>query len=225
MQLMGLDQESQWFQLFERGGVVDGLNILSDRIEKKRTSHNIFPPQDQILRAFQLCDFRKVKVVILGQDPYHGFGQAHGLAFSVNKGIKLPPSLVNIFKEIQRELGGEIPRNGDLTAWAEQGVLLLNTILTVEESKPLSHQDLGWQTFTNKCIQWLNKHSEGLAFMLWGSHAQKFAAQIDRQKHQLFQTSHPSPLSVYRGFDGCGHFTEVNNYLTSLEKEPINWIL
>ncbi|MCL9979911.1 MAG: uracil-DNA glycosylase [Bacteroidia bacterium] len=225
MQLMGLDQESQWFQLFERGGVVDGLNILSDRIEKKRTSNNIFPPQDQILRAFQLCDFRKVKVVILGQDPYHGFGQAHGLAFSVNKGIKLPPSLVNIFKEIQRELGGEIPRNGDLTAWAEQGVLLLNTILTVEESKPLSHQDLGWQTFTNKCIQWLNKHSEGLAFMLWGSHAQKFAAQIDRQKHQLFQTSHPSPLSVYRGFDDCGHFKEVNNYLTSLEKEPINWIL
>lgn len=225
MQLMGLDQESQWFQLFERGGVVDGLNILSDRIEKIRTSNNIFPPQDQILKAFQLCDFRKVKVVILGQDPYHGFGQAHGLAFSVNKGIKLPPSLVNIFKEIQRELGGEIPSNGDLTAWAEQGVLLLNTILTVEESKPLSHQDLGWQTFTNKCIQWLNKHSEGLAFMLWGSHAQKFAAQIDRQKHQLFQTSHPSPLSVYRGFDGCGHFTEVNNYLTLLEKEPINWIL
>jgi uracil-DNA glycosylase len=225
MQLMGLDQESQWFQLFERGGMVDGLNFLSDKIEKSRSSRNIFPPQDQILRAFQLCDFRKVKVVILGQDPYHGFGQAHGMAFSVNKGIKLPPSLVNIFKEIQREMGGEMPRNGDLTAWAEQGVLLLNTILTVEESKPLSHQDLGWQTFTNKCIQWLNKHSEGLAFMLWGSHAQKFAAQIDRQKHQLFQTSHPSPLSVYRGFDGCGHFTEVNNYLTSLEKEPINWIL
>lgn len=225
MQLMGLDQESQWFQLFERGGMVDGLNFLSDKIEKSRSSRNIFPPQDQILRAFQLCDFRKVKVVILGQDPYHGFGQAHGMAFSVNKGIKLPPSLVNIFKEIQRELGGEIPRNGDLTAWAEQGVLLLNTILTVEESKPLSHKDLGWQTFTNKCIQWLNKHSEGLAFMLWGSHAQKFAAQIDRQKHQLFKTSHPSPLSVYRGFDGCGHFTEVNNYLTSLEKEPINWIL
>lgn len=225
MQLMGLDQESQWFQLFERGGMVDGLNFLSDKIEKSRSSRNIFPPQDQILRAFQLCDFRKVKVVILGQDPYHGFGQAHGMAFSVNKGIKLPPSLVNIFKEIQREMGGEMPRNGDLTAWAEQGVLLLNTILTVEESKPLSHQDLGWQTFTNKCIQWLNKHSEGLAFMLWGSHAQKFAAQIDSQKHQLFQTSHPSPLSVYRGFDGCGHFTEVNNYLTSLEKEPINWIL
>lgn len=225
MQLMGLDQESQWFQLFERGGMVDGLNFLSDNIEKSRSSRNIFPPQDQILRAFQLCDFRKVKVVILGQDPYHGFGQAHGMAFSVNKGIKLPPSLVNIFKEIQREMGGEMPRNGDLTAWAEQGVLLLNTILTVEESKPLSHQDLGWQTFTNKCIQWLNKHSEGLAFMLWGSHAQKFAAQIDRQKHQLFQTSHPSPLSVYRGFDGCGHFTEVNNYLTSLEKEAINWIL
>jgi uracil-DNA glycosylase len=225
MQLMGLDQESQWFQLFERGGLVDGLNFLSDRIEKSRSSRNIFPPQDQILRAFQLCDFRKVKVVILGQDPYHGFGQAHGLAFSVNKGIKLPPSLVNIFKEIQREMGGEMPRNGDLTAWAEQGVLLLNTILTVEESKPLSHQDLGWQTFTNKCIQWLNKHSEGLAFMLWGSHAQKFAVQIDSQKHQLFQTSHPSPLSVYRGFDGCGHFTEVNNYLASLEKEPINWIL
>lgn len=225
MQLMGLDQESQWFQLFERGGMVDGLNLLSVNIEKSRSSRNIFPPQDQILRAFQLCDFRKVKVVILGQDPYHGFGQAHGMAFSVNKGIKLPPSLVNIFKEIQREMGGEMPRNGDLTAWAEQGVLLLNTILTVEESKPLSHQDLGWQTFTNKCIQWLNKHSEGLAFMLWGSHAQKFAAQIDRQKHQLFQTSHPSPLSVYRGFDGCGHFTEVNNYLTSLEKEPINWIL
>jgi uracil-DNA glycosylase len=225
MQLLGLDQESQWFQLFERGGVVEGLNILSDRINNMRAMSNIFPPHDQILRAFQLCDFRKVKVVIIGQDPYHGFGQAQGMAFSVNKGIKLPPSLVNIFKEIQREMGGEIPQNGDLMPWAKQGVLLLNTVLTVEESKPLSHQNLGWQTFTNKCIQWLNRHSEGLAFMLWGSHAQKFAEEIDTQKHQVFQTSHPSPLSVYRGFDGCGHFSEVNRYLSSQDKEPINWIL
>lgn len=222
---MGLDQESQWFQLFENKGMVEYLFNLSNSVDNMRSGKNIFPLQNQILRAFQLCDFNKVKVVIIGQDPYHGFGQAHGLAFSVNQDIKLPPSLLNVFKEIQREFGGEIPKNGDLTAWADQGVLLLNTILTVEESKPLSHQNIGWQLFTGNCIHWLNKYSKGVAFMLWGSHAQKFGAEIDTQKHQLFQTSHPSPLSFYRGFEGCGHFTEVNKYLISQGLQPINWVL
>lgn len=222
---MGLSQESQWFQLFEKKGVIDGLKIMSNRINEIRKVAPIYPPQQEILRAFELCDFRKVKVVILGQDPYHGFGQAHGLSFSVNKEIKLPPSLVNIFKEIQRDLGGDIPDNGDLTSWAEQGVLLLNSVLTVEESKPLSHQNLGWQTFTQKCIHWLSYYNQGLAFMLWGSNAQKLAVEIDREKHEIFSTSHPSPLSVYRGFSGCGHFSQVNDYLVSQGKFPINWKL
>ncbi len=225
MHLMGLDSESQWYQLFEKGGMLDDLKLMSDRIEKLRESINVYPPQNQILKSFDLCDFQKTKVVILGQDPYHGFGQAHGLAFSVNRGVKIPPSLNNIFKEIHREFGGVLPTNGDLTKWAEQGVLLLNTILTVEDSNPLSHQNLGWQTFTNTCIQWLNKHQVGLAFMLWGSQAQKMAAFIDPAKHQIFSTSHPSPLSVFRGFEGSGHFQLVNDYLISQKKDPINWQL
>jgi len=225
MKLMGLSQESQWYQLFEKKGVIEGLNIMSERINVLRTKAVIYPPQDDILRAFDLCDFRKVKVVILGQDPYHGFGQAHGLAFSVNKGIKMPPSLVNIFKEIQRDREYNLPNHGDLSAWAKQGVLLLNSILTVEESKPLSHQNMGWQTFTQKCIQWLNVYADGLVFMLWGSSAQKLAVEINTEKHQIFSTSHPSPLSVYRGFSGCGHFSKVNEFLVSKGKDPINWQL
>jgi uracil-DNA glycosylase len=164
-----------------------------------------------------------VKVVILGQDPYHGPGQAHGLCFSVNDGVAFPPSLVNIFKEIQRDLGAQIPASGNLTRWAQQGVLLLNATLTVEAHQAGSHQGKGWETFTDAVIRYLADNHSGIVFMLWGSYAQQKGAFINPEKHLVLKTAHPSPLSVYRGFNGCGHFSAANQYLQSKGKALINW--
>ncbi len=192
------------------------------RSEKAR-GKVIYPPGGQIFAAFDATPFEQVKVVILGQDPYHGPGQAHGLSFSVPAGVPPPPSLENIFKEIERDLNVSRPRNGNLLPWAEQGVLLLNAVLTVEAGRPGSHQSKGWEGFTDHLISVLNDKCEGLVFMLWGSYAQKKGAMINRSRHCILRAPHPSPLSAYRGFIGCGHFSAANRYLAGRGIMPIQW--
>lgn len=182
----------------------------------------VFPPKEEVYNAFELVDFNDVKVVILGQDPYHGAFQANGLSFSVSKGVKLPPSLQNIYKELESDLGIR-NINGDLTTWAEQGVFLLNATLTVEEKKAGSHQKLGWEKFTDAVIEQLSKHRENIVFILWGSYAQKKGKNIDRSKHFVIETVHPSPLSVYRGFFGSKPFSQTNDYLVSKGLKAIDW--
>lgn len=186
-------------------------------------SVRIFPPGPKIFSAFDSCLFEKTKVVIIGQDPYHGYGQANGLCFSVAPGVKMPPSLINIFKEVHEDTGAPFPSNGDLTRWAQQGVLLLNSSLTVREGQPASHSGLGWEEFTDAAVEKLNKEKENLVFILWGSHAIKKGAKIDRSKHLVLTSPHPSPLSASRGFFGNHHFTKTNTYLESHGKTPIVW--
>ncbi|GAA5647180.1 MULTISPECIES: uracil-DNA glycosylase [Vibrio] len=184
----------------------------------------IFPPAKDVFNAFRSTEFADVKVVILGQDPYHGPNQAHGLCFSVLPGVRTPPSLVNMYKELAQDIDGfQIPAHGYLQAWAEQGVLLLNTVLTVEQGKAHSHARTGWETFTDKVIEALNQHQQGVVFLLWGSHAQKKGRFIDRNKHHVLAAPHPSPLSAHRGFFGCGHFSQTNYLLTQQGKAPIDW--
>ena len=183
----------------------------------------IYPPAKLIFNAFDHCPFDKVKVVILGQDPYHGTGQANGLCFSVNKGIPFPPSLLNIFKEIQSDLGTPIPQDGDLTRWSDQGVLLLNATLTVRASQAGSHQKRGWEEFTDTAIRELASRRSGIVFILWGSYAQKKGAFIDRSKHLVLTSPHPSPLSAYQGFFGNHHFSTANRYLKEQGKSEIIW--
>ena len=184
----------------------------------------IYPPADEVLSAFSLTPFDAVKVVILGQDPYHGAGQAHGLAFSVKPGIGIPPSLQNIYKELANDIPGFVmPQHGFLQHWAEQGVLLLNTVLTVQAGQAHSHASWGWETFTDRVVAQLNQGRDGLVFMLWGSHAQRKGAMIDRQRHLVLKAPHPSPLSAYRGFFGCGHFSKANDWLQQHGQSPVDW--
>ncbi len=183
----------------------------------------ICPRGEDVFAAMNRVKFEDVKVVILGQDPYHGVGQAHGLSFSVRKGVRVPPSLRNIYKELGRDLGVEVPVCGDLSGWAEQGVLLLNTTLTVEGGKAGSHAGKGWEVFTDAVIEKLNVGREGLVFMLWGGHAQKKGVKIDGGRHLVLRSVHPSPLSAYRGFLGCGHFGEANGYLAGRGGKMIDW--
>ena len=184
----------------------------------------IYPPQKDVFNAFRFTAFADVKVVILGQDPYHGPRQAHGLSFSVLPGIPAPPSLVNIYKELSTDIEGfQIPPHGCLQSWAEQGVMLLNTVLTVEAGQAHSHANLGWETFTDAVIAALNRHREGVVFLLWGSHAQKKGQIIDRLRHFVLTAPHPSPLSAHRGFFGCRHFSETNRLLQEQGKNPIDW--
>ena len=183
----------------------------------------IYPPQEQVFNALNSTDFDQVKVVVLGQDPYHGPNQAHGLAFSVQKGVKVPPSLANIYKELQRDLDLPMPSHGCLQTWADQGVLLLNATLTVEQADAGAHQKQGWETFTDKIVQKLNEQRHGLVFMLWGSYAQKKGQMIDRSKHLVLESVHPSPLSAHRGFIGNGHFSQANAYLQQQGYKPIDW--
>lgn len=186
----------------------------------------IYPPQNEVFSAFALTEFSKVKVVILGQDPYHGPNQAHGLAFSVKPPVAPPPSLVNMYKELSDDIEGfQIPQHGYLVDWAKQGVFMLNTSLTVEQGRAGSHSQIGWEIFTDKVIAQLNEHRENLVFILWGSHAQRKGQFIDRNKHCVLTSPHPSPLSAYRGFFGCKHFSKTNNYLISQGISPINWQL
>jgi uracil-DNA glycosylase len=194
-------------------------------IEEKSAGKTVFPSPEHVFNAFNSTPFDKVKVVILGQDPYHGDGQAHGLSFSVLVGVKVPPSLKNIFKELQADLNIPIANHGCLQSWAKQGVLLLNATLTVGQADAGSHQGQGWELFTDQVVRQLNDQRQGLVFLLWGSYAQKKGAFIDRHKHCVLTSSHPSPLSAYRGFLGCGHFSTANEYLKQQGADPIDWSL
>ena len=196
---------------------------LTDFVRNEYRTKQIFPPASLIFNAFDQCPFDKVKVVILGQDPYHGDGQAHGLCFSVNDGVAFPPSLINIFKEIERDLAKPSPASGSLIRWAQQGVLLLNATLTVQAHMAGSHQNKGWEAFTDSVIHKLASQKEQLVFMLWGSYAQKKGEFIDSKKHLVLKSVHPSPLSAYRGFIGNNHFSLANKYLRETGQSEINW--
>jgi len=190
---------------------------------EKAAGHTVYPKGADMFNALNTTPFEKVDVVILGQDPYHGPEQAHGLSFSVRAGVAVPPSLKNIYKEIEAEYAVKMPKTGDLTPWAQQGVLLLNATLTVQAEKAGSHQGRGWEAFTDAIIRALNDRSEHIVFMLWGSYAQKKGAFIDRKKHLVLEAPHPSPLSAHRGFLGCGHFKKANDYLEQHGRKPIDW--
>jgi uracil-DNA glycosylase len=192
-------------------------------VKSEYNTQAVYPPGKEIFRSFDACDFDKVKVVIIGQDPYHGPGQANGLCFSVRENVKMPPSLVNIFKEIRNDLGKPIPQTGDLERWARQGVLLLNATLTVRASSPGSHQNKGWETFTDAVIKTISDQKEHVVFLLWGAYAQKKGEIIDRQKHYVLLSPHPSPFSADRGFFGNKHFSKANDYLKSKGLKEIDW--
>ncbi len=194
-------------------------------LSRKRERALIYPPGPSIFNALDSTPFERVKVVILGQDPYHGPGQAHGLCFSVRLGVPTPPSLINIFREIETDLDIQAPDHGNLQAWAGQGVLLLNAVLTVEKGRAGAHQGKGWERFTDQVVRLLNAEREGLVFMLWGSYALKKGAVIDRERHLVLSAPHPSPLSAHRGFFGCQHFSRANHYLEERGLEPVNWKL
>lgn len=216
--------EDSWKNVLSEEFEKDYFKSLTLFVKKEYSSGmTIFPPGNKIFAAFDATPFNDVKVVILGQDPYHGVNQANGLCFSVNPGVDCPPSLVNIFKEIKEDVGTDIPSNGDLTRWAEQGVLLLNSTLTVRAHQAASHQGKGWEAFTDKVISLLAEHRENLVFMLWGSYAIKKGAFIDKTKHLVLTSPHPSPLSAYRGFFGNHHFSKANEYLVDHGKSPIKW--
>lgn len=191
-------------------------------VRDEYAARRVFPPAAQIFRAFDECPFERVKVVILGQDPYHGAGQANGLCFAVNRGVPPPPSLQNIFKEIESDLGRPVSRDPDLSRWARQGVLLLNATLTVREGAAGSHQNIGWEHFTDAAVRTLSRERDGLVFMLWGNYARRKGADIDRTKHLVLEAGHPSPLSAARFF-GCRHFSKANAYLEQKGKTPIDW--
>jgi uracil-DNA glycosylase len=199
--------------------------LQSFLVREKASGKTIFPPEEHVFAALNLTSFEKVKVVIIGQDPYHGPDQAHGLSFSVQQGIKTPPSLNNIFKELQDDLKLSPPQHGNLEHWASQGVLLLNNVLTVESGRAASHSHQGWEEFTDQIIKLLNEKKRHLVFILWGSPAQKKAAQVDSQKHFILKSVHPSPLSSYRGFFGSKPFSKTNEYLISKGLDPISWNL
>ncbi len=192
-------------------------------VKQEYAHYTVYPPGKLIFNAFNLCPFDKVKVVLIGQDPYHEPGQAHGLCFSVNDGVQFPPSLNNIFKEIKDDTGADIPTSGNLTRWAEQGVLLLNATLTVREHMAGSHQKHGWEEFTDEVIRTISNEREGIVFILWGSYAQSKAQLIDSSKHFILKSAHPSPLSAYRGFFGNHHFSLTNMYLQKRGESPIKW--
>lgn len=220
---MDVKIEASWKRELSQEFEKDYFVSLTRFVRQEYAQATIYPPGSLIFNAFNLCPFDKVKVVIIGQDPYHGPGQAHGLCFSVNDGVAFPPSLVNIFKEIQSDMGIPTPSSGNLTRWAEQGVLLLNATLTVRAHQAGSHQRRGWEEFTDAAIRQLAEKREKLVFILWGAYAQKKGAFIDRSKHLVLSSAHPSPLSAYNGFFGNRHFSQTNDYLTAQGKSPIQW--
>ena len=201
------------------------FRTLKEFLQEEKKKYTLYPPGRLIFNAFQRTPFDRVKVVILGQDPYHGKGQAHGLCFSVPQGIPKPPSLVNIFKELHSDLGISIPEHGNLEKWADQGVLLINATLTVRDSQAGSHQKRGWETFTNRVIEVVSQEKNGVVFLLWGRFAQAKESLIDSGKHLILKSAHPSPLSAYNGFFGCRHFSKTNDYLKKQEETGIDWTL
>lgn len=220
---MNVRIDESWRQVLQPEFDKPYFELLTNFVRNAYRTTQCFPPAGQIFRAFDLCPFNRVRVVIIGQDPYHDFNQAHGLCFSVQDGVRVPPSLENIYKELNRDLGKPIPTSGNLTHWAEQGVLLLNATLTVEAHRAGSHQGKGWEELTDAAIQALNNQRENVVFMLWGSYAQRKGQFIDRRRHLVLTAVHPSPLSAYRGFIGCGHFSQANAYLQQHGQIPINW--
>ena len=220
---MNVQIEESWKIRLEPEFEKDYFRTLTNFVREEYSQYPIYPPGKLIFNAFNLCPFDKVKVVILGQDPYHGPGQANGLCFSVNKGIDLPPSLVNIFKEVSDDLGVPMPTDGDLDRWARQGVLMLNATLTVDAHNAGSHQGRGWEEFTDAAVRRLAEEREALVFMLWGSYAIRKGAFIDRQRHLVLTAPHPSPLSAYRGFFGCKHFSQANKWLEEHGLQAIEW--
>lgn len=220
---MNVKIEESWKKVLESEFSKPYFTGLTDFVKKEYQEQVVYPKGSEIFNAFRHCPLEKVKVVILGQDPYHGPGQAHGLSFSVREGIPFPPSLLNIFKEINRDLDQSMPSHGDLTRWADQGVLLLNATLTVRAHQAGSHQQKGWEQFTDAVIQQIDKEKNNVVFMLWGAYAQKKAAFISDNKHLKLHAPHPSPLSAHRGFLGCGHFSKANAYLREKGLEEIKW--
>ncbi|MFC3417330.1 uracil-DNA glycosylase [Algoriphagus hitonicola] len=220
---MNVKIESSWNSILRDVFEQDYFKNLVTFVKDEYANAKVFPPGKEIFNAFDHCPLDRVKVVILGQDPYHGPGQAHGLSFSVRPGIPFPPSLINIFKEIKADLGKDMPSNGDLTRWADQGIFLLNATLTVRAHEAGSHQKKGWEEFTDQVIRRISDHRESVVFLLWGAYAQKKALLIDQKKHLILKAPHPSPLSAHRGFLGCGHFSKANAYLESKGLSPIQW--
>ncbi len=212
-----------WNEILAEEMQKDYYQELQAFIQKRRAEVRVFPEEKNVFNALELTPFESVKVVILGQDPYHGFGQAHGLSFSVQKGIPLPPSLKNIYKELQEDIGGDLPTEGDLTHWAKQGVLLLNTVLTVEEGNANSHKGMGWERLTNRLIESLNELNHPVIFILWGKPAQDKEKLITNSNHVILKAPHPSPLSAYRGFFGSKPFSRVNDILMQQGQSPIRW--
>jgi len=220
---MDVKIENSWKNHLQAEFDKDYFIRLTDFVREEYRTKRIYPPANQIFNAFDKCPFDKVKVVIVGQDPYHEPGQAHGLCFSVNDGVPFPPSLDNIFKEIRQDLGTEVPKSGNLERWANQGVLLLNATLTVQAHKAGSHQHKGWEEFTDSVIYSLSNERENLVFILWGAYAQRKGENIDANRHLILKSPHPSPLSAHRGFFGNKHFSKANDYLLQHSKEPIDW--
>ena len=215
--------ETSWKQRLASEFDKTYFDELTDFVREAYKTNTIYPPGKLMFSAFDNCSFESLKVVIIGQDPYHGAGQANGLCFSVANGIRKPPSLLNIFKELNTDLGIPISEDGDLTKWARQGVLLLNATLTVQASTPGSHQNRGWEQFTDAVIDAINQESNNVVFILWGAYAQKKGSLIDRQRHYVIESAHPSPFAAYRGFFGSKPFSQTNGYLASKGMDPIDW--
>jgi len=223
---MSISLNSEWLDVLESEFQQDYMVRLKQfLLERGRAGAEIYPPGPEIFNALDSTPLSRVKVVILGQDPYHGPGQAHGLCFSVRPGVRVPPSLVNIFKELHSDLGIELPGSGCLQAWAERGVLLLNAVLTVERGQAGAHQGKGWEQFTDAIVKAVNDKCDNVVFLLWGSQAQKKGANINRNKHLVLKAPHPSPLSAHRGFLGCRHFSTANDWLKERGEEPVDWNL
>lgn len=220
---LDLQMERSWKFLLAEEFKKPYFSGLKKFLEAEQQLHTIFPQENQIFTALNTTPFEKIRVVILGQDPYHGPGQAHGLCFSVPVGIRLPPSLRNIFKELKADMGIPMPSHGNLLKWSHQGVLLLNATLTVRAQQAGSHQKKGWETFTNQVIELISEHRHNVVFLLWGNYAQQKTALIDTSKHLVLSSCHPSPLSASRGFFGCRHFSKTNEYLSQHQLEPIDW--
>ncbi|GIO55534.1 uracil-DNA glycosylase [Paenibacillus cineris] len=216
---------NDWDEQLKEETEKDYFQELRYKLAKEYKLHKVYPPKEDLFKALKLTPYEDTKVVILGQDPYHGPGQAHGLSFSVKPGVRIPPSLVNIYKELHSDLGVPIPSHGTLVHWAEQGVLLLNTVLTVRDGEANSHKGLGWERFTDAVIEKLNERDKPVVFILWGSHAQKKGAFIDRKKHLVIQSVHPSPLSVHRGFFGSRPFSKANAFLAAHGIKPVDWAI
>lgn len=225
-QVAEIQLEASWLERLRAQFSLPYMRELKTFLRNEKTAGKvIYPRGSEIFAAFDHTPVERVKVVILGQDPYHGPGQAHGLCFSVRPGVALPPSLVNIYRELEQDLEIAMPAHGCLTAWADQGVLLLNSVLTVERGRAASHRDRGWERFTDSAIEVVNRDCDHVVFMLWGAYAQRKGAVIDTQRHCVLRAPHPSPLSAHRGFFGCRHFSKANDYLVSMGRQPIDWRL